>query len=69
MYWNVLKFYWNDSFSFDENNHINYDWYYPKYAWRHTPEEVTDWMKKLSLDKKVLNVTESGICVIAKKLK
>ena len=21
---------------FDENNHINFDWYYPKYAWRHT---------------------------------
>lgn len=68
MYWNIFKFYWNDSFSFDENNHINYDWYYPKYAWRHTPEEVRGWLGELRLEENIFNVTDSGICVIAKKL-
>lgn len=68
MYWNILKFYWNDAFSFDDNNHVNYDWYYPKYCWRHTPEEVRDWLSELNLEENVFNVTESGISVIAKRL-
>ena len=68
MYWNILKLYWNDDFSFDDNNHVNYDWYYPKYAWRHTPDEVRNWLSKLNLQENVFNVTESGISVIAKRL-
>lgn len=69
LYWNVMKFYWNDAMSFDENNHVNFDWYYPTYAWRQTPEEVAGWLDDLGLKSEVFNVTESGISVIARKPK
>lgn len=67
LYWNVMKFYWNDAFSFDENTHVNFDWYYPAYAWRHTPEEVKSWLSELGLKEIVFNVGDSGISVIAEK--
>ena len=67
MYWNMFKFYWNDAFSFDDNNHVNYDWYYPAYCWRHTPEEVHGWLSELNLEEVSFNVTASGISVIAKE--
>lgn len=67
MYWNFMKFYWNEAFSFDENNHINYDWYYPQYAWRHTPDEVRGWLDELHLTAEVFNPGDSGISVIARK--
>jgi SAM-dependent methyltransferase len=43
MYHFFFKCYWNDTFSFDENNAINYDWYHPQIATRHTKEEVLEW--------------------------
>ena len=67
IYWNVMKFYWNDALSEDENNHINFDWYYPKYAHRHTTDEVEKWLAMLHLNAEIINVTESGISVIADK--
>ena len=30
-------------------NHINFDWYAPKNAFRQSPEEVRSWCKKLNL--------------------
>lgn len=67
LYYNVMKFYWNDEFSFDENVHINYDWYYPKYCWRHTASEIRAWLKDYGLEEIELHEAESGIGVIAKK--
>jgi len=46
-YYTVLKCYWRDAFSFEDNVHVNYDWYYPEYAWRHTPAEVRRWLVEL----------------------
>ena len=65
LYWNCMKFYWNDALSLDENNHVNFDWYYPKYAWRHTPEEVRGWLDTLGLTVSRFYVDEAGISVIA----
>ena len=67
LYYNVLKFYWNDQFSFDENVHLNFDWYYPKYCWRHTVAEVRGWLKELGLKEVSLHEADSGIGVIADK--
>lgn len=67
LYWNVMKFYWNDSLNFDENNHVNFDWYYPKYAWRHSPEEVRSWLEQLNLEPVHFFSDEAGISVIARK--
>jgi SAM-dependent methyltransferase len=38
-----FKCYWNNMFSSNENNAINYDWYHPQIATRHTLEEVLGW--------------------------
>lgn len=67
LYWNFMKFYWNEALDFDENNHVNFDWYYPKYAWRHTPDEVREWLRRLEMTIERLHEGESGISVIAGK--
>ncbi len=50
LYYTVLKCYWRDTWSFEDNVHVNYDWYYPEYAWRHTPEEVRSWIVDLGAE-------------------
>jgi len=50
MYYTMVKCYWRETFSFEDNVHVNYDWYYPKFAWRHTPEEVRQWFSELGLE-------------------
>jgi len=36
-YWNFLKCFWNADYSFETNVMINFDWYHPLNAHRHTP--------------------------------
>ena len=67
IYWNIMKLYWNDSLNFDENNHVNFDWYYPAYAWRHTPGEIKLWLSQLNLEALHFQVGESGISVVARR--
>lgn len=67
IYYNFLKCFWNDDFSFEENVMTNFDWYHPKYAHRHTPEEVKEWFRELGLKILIFDVGESGISVRAKK--
>jgi SAM-dependent methyltransferase len=43
IYQTLFKCFWNDRLSFDENVHVNFDWYYPGYAWRHTEQELRAW--------------------------
>ncbi len=69
MYYNVMKFFWNDGLSFDENVHLNFDWYYPKYCWRHTADEVRGWLKEFGLREVKLFEADSGLGVIADKIK
>mgnify|MGYP007077439015 CR=1 FL=1 len=51
----------------DEMQHINFDWYAPKNAHRHTPEEVRQWCHELNLIIEHEKVELSGITIIAKK--
>jgi len=44
------KCYWNAGVSYDENVMINYDWYHPQLATRHTAEEVEKWFSQASLE-------------------
>ena len=67
LYYNVMKFYWNDEFTFDENVHINYDWYYPKYCWRHTVQEIREWLRDFNLEELEMHEADSGIGVVARK--
>jgi len=67
LYWSVAKMYWNDAFSFEENHHVNFDWYHPRYAHRQTEEEVRRWCDEASLSITHFDVEESGFTVRAVK--
>jgi SAM-dependent methyltransferase len=45
-----MKCFWNPSLSFDDNVAINYDWYHPEIATRHTLEEVEAWFRNAELE-------------------
>jgi len=63
IYWNVAKLFWNDKMTFEENNHLNFDWYAPKYAWRHTEDEVRGWYADAGLEITRFHVHEAGYTV------
>lgn len=65
-YWNVMKCFWNDEYDFETNTIINFDWYHPKYASRHTPDEVRSWFEQAGLEIETFNVVPSGIAVLGK---
>ncbi len=65
IYNHFAKLFWNDSFSFEENVHVNFDWYRPAYAHRQTPEQVRSWCDIAGLDITRLHVDDSGITVRA----
>jgi arsenite methyltransferase len=67
IYWHFAKLFWNPALSFEENLHINFDWYHPRYAHRHEPDEVRGWCDDLGLSVSRLYVDEAGITVRATK--
>jgi len=66
VYWNVLKCFWAEDGNFDRSVGVNYDWYYPKYAWRHTSQEVRKWHHDVGLRIIHLQEIESGISITGK---
>lgn len=56
-----MKCFWNKTFTFDENNLVNFDWYHPRYAFRHTPEQLASWAGSLGLSQKWYKATQSGM--------
>lgn len=67
VYWNFAKIYWNESLSFDENTHVNFDWYRPRYAHRQSAEEVRQWCEESNLSIQWFHEQESGFSVRAVK--
>lgn len=65
LYNHVAKAFWNDRLSFEENVHVNFDWYRPAYCHRQTPEEVQSWCVEALLDIDRMHVDDSGISIIA----
>lgn len=63
VYWHVAKLFWNAEMTFEENNHVNFDWYAPRYAWRHTEDEVRRWYEESRVDVTWLHVHEAGFTV------
>ncbi len=66
-YWHIFKAFYDPNLSFDEMHHINFDWYAPKNAHRHTIEEVQQWCFENGLEVKRINEELAGITCIAKK--
>jgi len=67
IYWNFLKCYWADDGNLERSIGVNFDWYYPKFAYRHTPIEVKKWFKEANLKIEYFNEIESGISVNGRK--
>jgi SAM-dependent methyltransferase len=67
IYWNFAKLFWNDSYPFETNLHVNFDWYRPHYANRQTEAEVRAWCAEAGLRIDRLHGEESGFTVIASK--
>lgn len=67
IYWNFAKLYWNSGLSFEENVHVNFDWYRPKYAHRQSVEEVQAWCVEAGLTVVRLHEQESGFNIRAIK--
>ena len=66
-YWHVAKMFYRPDLSFDEMNHINYDWYAPANAARQSAEEVRTWCADFGLVVEREVVEEAGITIIARK--
>jgi arsenite methyltransferase len=67
IYYTFTKLFWNEAFSFEENLHINFDWYRPRFAHRQSAEEVSAWCEEAGLDIRWLFEDESGITIRAQK--
>ena len=67
IYWNVAKLFWNESLAFEENVHINFDWYRPRYAHRQTEQQVREWCEEARLTIRRLHDSEAGYTVQAVK--
>ena len=67
VYWHIFKCYWNEKLDWETNVLTNFDWYHPRYAHRHTAEEVRAWCAEAQLEIVLFNVIESGITVRARK--
>lgn len=66
-YWHVAKAFYRPEISFDEMNHVNYDWYAPANATRQSPEEVRCWCGDFGLEIVRETVEEAGITIVARK--
>jgi len=70
IYWHFLKCFWDPSDNLERSIGVNFDWYSPKYAYRHTPAEVKKWYKESKVKIIHFNEIESGISITGKnKLK
>ncbi len=67
IYWTFLKCFWNEDFSERLNTLVNFDWYHPPYASRHTEDEVRGWCGDAGLEVEHLDRAESGISVLARR--
>jgi SAM-dependent methyltransferase/uncharacterized protein YbaR (Trm112 family) len=65
IYWHFLKCFWNEELGEEISQLVNFDWYHPPYASRHTEEEVLGWCRDAGLDVVHKDVGQSGISLRA----
>jgi len=65
IYWHFAKLFWNETLTFEANNHVNFDWYTPRYAHRQSEEEVRDWCADLGRTFERVHVDDAGCNVRA----
>ncbi|MCP5048899.1 MAG: class I SAM-dependent methyltransferase, partial [bacterium] len=67
-YYYFFKAYYDENFSLEEMNHINFDWYRPLNCFRFAPAEIKEWLRECRLKELWFNVEEAGITVIARRI-
>lgn len=67
VYWHFAKMFWDESLGMEENQHVNFDWYHPKYAHRQTEAELRRWCEGAGLSISRFHAEESGFSVRAIK--
>jgi len=67
IYWNVIKCFWNDEYDFAMNAVVNFDWYHPRYAFRHTADEVQGWFAEAGVSVERLDTSLSGISIVGRR--
>lgn len=67
-YWNIAKAFYHPDLTLDEMNHINFDWYLPANAHRHTIDEVRGWCADAGLEIEHETLQPAGITVIARRV-
>ncbi|TFH41107.1 MAG: class I SAM-dependent methyltransferase [Lysobacterales bacterium] len=65
--WHVFKAFYGPDLTFNEMQHINFDWYAPKNAHRQSPEEVRRWCDDLGLVIEHEKIEMAGITIVARK--
>jgi len=56
----IFKCFWNETWGYDYSNSCNFDWYHPKYCWRHTESEIRSWCAEFNLTINYLKELQSG---------
>lgn len=67
-FYKICKAYYQDNYTIDEMNHVNFDWFRPLNCHRHTPDEIQSFCVEAGLCLKRMKVEESGITVIGQRL-
>jgi SAM-dependent methyltransferase len=63
VYWNLAKLFWNPELTAEENNHVNFDWYAPRYAHRQTEDQVRGWFADAGLEITRFHIDDAGFTV------
>lgn len=67
VYWHFIKCFWNEKMTFEENTHVNFDWFHPRYSHRQTEEQVRSWCADARLSITHFDAQESGFTTRAVK--
>ena len=68
VYWHMFKLFWNPDFDFETNNHINFDWYAPRYAHRQTEADLRRWCAESDMEVEYLDDSDqAGLTLHARK--
>lgn len=67
IYDHIFKCYWNDSFDFETNVMVNFDWYRPTHAYRYTPDDIRGWCEQHAMQIDHIHISPSGISSIMRK--
>lgn len=67
LYYYFVKQFYDERFTIEEMNCINFDWFRPLNCYRFFPHEIEDWLSQCKLQAIRFVVEDSGITVVAKK--